>query len=705
MKIDHLIQEALPLSTAKKYVKSWDPNFHKEVFEKEPRKDKNAYRIYLPFESEPRKQVKIPDELLNYLQSAIPNKPYTTDADNYMQGLAYEVTNPTRKLGIGKMLARSEGSEKDTTRKAQLQALKRAFDADPQRAATRKADKLIVISRHPYDVAGMSTDRGWGSCMNLVDGINRHYVLRDVKQGSIIAYLINADDVNVNKPLARILIKPYQQKGNPKNLAMMGDQVYGTAPPEFKQQVDAWVNERYNADKTGLFCLAKGLYRDEIPQQMQLFSDEQFAQAPRAQIVTMAVRDKQLWPRVVKLRSDADEILWQVAEKADSRAAKFIKHIDLERFKKAFQKRAQILARLHTQTPDMVSYAIAERPDAVVYVRNRTPAQHQLVQKLLTKNFDLIKRVHEPTPEQIQYAISKDQYLVDWAIEKHPDLVTRDQAARWLEQQVEYGDLEDSQMNWIKSKHPDILADPDMFKFIARNQPSVLWDNLKLGDADVLNLIRWAPVNRFHRDEWLNRNVPRVLPRLSQIPTEDVPTVIMTHIKTWIPDLLGAFPDLKVDELKPLVKKHPTMIAHWKDPDPELVATAILNDQDEELEGKFQEDKYEPAWQKVIKINPNLILMVQKPSQQLIKQAALHPKLEYYMASGLMHKNPDVANQVRLLKRYPKLIDIITAPSLAAQMAAVNANPEMYELIRPMDRHPAVKAYVAAYRKEMRKPE
>ena len=190
MKINQLI-EALPISQAKPYVKAWDPNFHKSVFERQPRKDKNAYRIYLPFETEVKKAVLIPPTLQAYLQSAIPNKPYATDADNYMQGLAYEVANPTRKLGIGKMLARSEASEKDAARKTELQALKKTFDADPQRAATRKADKLIVISRHPYDVAGMSTDRGWKSCMNLVDGINRHYVLRDVKQGSLVAYLIN----------------------------------------------------------------------------------------------------------------------------------------------------------------------------------------------------------------------------------------------------------------------------------------------------------------------------------------------------------------------------------------------------------------------------------------------------------------------------------------------------------------------------------
>jgi hypothetical protein len=704
MKIDHLIQEALPISTAKKYVQVWDPNFHKAVFEREPRKDKKAYRIYLPFETEQKKQITISPELLSYLQSAIPNKTYTTDAENYMQGLAFEVANPTRKLGIGKMLARSEGSEKDATRKAQLQALKRAFDADPQRAATRKADKLIVISRHPYDVAGMSTDRGWKSCMNLVDGVNRHYVLRDVKAGSIVAYLIRADDLNVNKPLARILIKSYQQKGNPTNLAMMGDMVYGTAPQEFKQQVDDWITNRYNADKSGLFCIAKGLYQDVIPSQMRLATDEQFTQLPRAQVVNMAIQDNQVWPRVAKLRSDADEIFWQVAEKSDSRAAQLIKHVDLDRFKKAFQKRPQVLARLHTQTPEMVSHVLAEKPDAIRYVRNRTPAQHKLVMELLSKNAELIQTVHEPTPEQLQYAVSKNSWLLDWVKENHPQVLTTSQVRSWLKDTAQHGELSVHDLTWIQTHHPDLWPNPDMFRLIAENRPDLLWDNLKLSDADVLNLIRWAQTGGY-RDEWLDQNVHKVLPRLAQIPKTDVPEDLVGLIKKKIPDLLGAFPNIPVNELKPLVKKRPQMIAHWRDPDPELVYVALLHDDDGDLENKFQSDKYEPVWRALVNKHPEILFRWSNPPSSLIKTAAQHPKLGYYTASGLLKLTADVATQVRILKRYPRLIQNMQSPSLAAQMAAVNVNPDAYDLIKPKVRHPTVKAYMAAYRKEMRKPE
>ena len=56
----------------------------------------------------------------------------------------------------------------------------------------------------------MSSNRGWTSCMNLYgDNENKHYVNCDIKKGTIIAYLINVNVTNINKPQARILIKSF----------------------------------------------------------------------------------------------------------------------------------------------------------------------------------------------------------------------------------------------------------------------------------------------------------------------------------------------------------------------------------------------------------------------------------------------------------------------------------------------------------------
>jgi hypothetical protein len=708
MQLHELIQEALTLKQAKPYVKAWDPNFHKAVFERQPHKDKHAYRVYLPFETESKKQVNIPEALLAYLQTAIPQKPYMTDADAYMQGLAYEVANPTRKLGIGKMLARSEAQEKDPTRKSQLQALKKAFDADPQRAATRKADKLIVISRHPYDVAGMSTDRGWRSCMNLVDGINRHYVLRDVKQGSIIAYLINSDDLNIRNPLARILIKPYQQKGNPSNLAMMGDAVYGTAPPEFKQQVDAWINARYNADKSGLYCLAKGLYRDLIPASMRLLNDEDFAKLPVKDVVKLGGNDDATWTRIARVRSDADEIFTQIAEKHDTKAAKLIKQIDIDRLTAAIKRSPQILARLHTQPPELISAALQLDANNVRFVRNRTPEQHAQVLKLLKQNPERIRSVHAPTIEQIRYAVSKYTWLFSWAMEKHPDAISEGEVRSYILRILkEEGSMDWRELTKINAAFPSIMEDDKILHALTKEMSGWIVENIKLTPRLVQKMVLNANYSpEYYEERWFQDHEAKLINLLKQLPESERDVKLLPTVMRKYPELLSAFPDINPEALRKIVKEYPRAISYWPDPSLDLVYIALKHDLDDDLEGHFQEDKYIPVWLKLIQQDPINIDKLDDPAEVILKAAAIHPELDWrYARKILLALRVTPAVQVRVLKRYPVLIHVISKPSLAAQMAAVHADPDVYDRIKPKDRHPAVKAYMAAYRKEMRKPE
>ena len=705
MKINQLI-EALPISQAKPYVKAWDPNFHKSVFERQPRKDKNAYRIYLPFETQEKKAVLIPPTLQAYLQSAIPNKPYATDAENYMQGLAYEVANPTRKLGIGKMLARSEASEKDAARKTELQVLKKTFDADPQRAATRKADKLIVISRHPYDVAGMSTDRGWKSCMNLVDGINRRYVLRDVKQGSLVAYLINSDDLNINKPQARILIKPYQEKGNPTNLAMMGDAVYGTAPLEFKSQVDAWINTHYNQDKSGLYCLAKGLYRDVIPQKVQLHSDADFAKMPQKDVVKMGQKDPAQWNRIAKLRSDADEILTQIAEKSDSRAARLIKQIDVARLTLAIKKIPQILGRLPTQPAELVQAALEYDPKNIRFVRNRTPEQHAQVLKLLKQDADWIQSVHEPTAEQIQYAIQKDDGVLYWALEKHPDVVSDNQVKIYLLNVLADDDeMNSNELTRLYSNFPKVFDNDRVMDALIKTQSWWIVSHINLTPTLVQRMILNSNYSGgYYEDDWTDGRERKLIQLLQKLPESEQDAKLLPTVIKKYPDLIAAFPNIPEDQLMKLVKVHPRVINFWPNPSADLIYNALLNDDDYDLEDQFTEDKYAPIWIKLIEKNQDFLERISDPAESILKAAAMLPKLGRYSAILILRApRATPAVQVRVLKRYPSLIDYIKQPSLAAQIAAVNTDPDVYDRIRPKDRHPKVKAYMNAYRREMAK--
>lgn len=110
-----------------------------------------------------------------------------------------------------------------------LTVLKKELKDDPQKykelekmfverkeGASQNADEvkmMICVSHNPYDVAGMSTDRNWTSCMEL-PGENRkdggeYYctALRQVKYGGMVAYLIAENDKEIKRPYARIAIK------------------------------------------------------------------------------------------------------------------------------------------------------------------------------------------------------------------------------------------------------------------------------------------------------------------------------------------------------------------------------------------------------------------------------------------------------------------------------------------------------------------
>jgi hypothetical protein len=181
----------------------------------------------------------------------------------------YDKKNPVK---IGKLLQKYEEdgeievtSRKDgvkTTKKVIGKPLLHEFKNDPIRSAN--GEFLIVISRHPYDVAGSSTDRSWTSCINLglegvhyptkERGVNRRYVMNDVSEGTLVAYVVSKDElykgaggedkVKLQRPLSRILIKPHNSDiGKVYTIGNM----YGGDYSEFYDVVKKWISENLNA--------------------------------------------------------------------------------------------------------------------------------------------------------------------------------------------------------------------------------------------------------------------------------------------------------------------------------------------------------------------------------------------------------------------------------------------------------------------------
>ena len=193
---------------------------------------------------------------------------------DYIKGIAYKESDKNKKqpLKIGRLLYKLNTAEGN--------ALGDAFRDDPLRSAKDQESFKVVISRHPYDIAGMSTDRNWTSCMNLGlkgihykdrdSGINKAYVPKDIAAGSIIAYLTSSSDVHENgkmaikRPLARILLKPHDNiDRSTGDIAYSMGKVYGSANSTFSNFVRMWVINYLNVNTEGkVYKLRGGLYSD-----------------------------------------------------------------------------------------------------------------------------------------------------------------------------------------------------------------------------------------------------------------------------------------------------------------------------------------------------------------------------------------------------------------------------------------------------------
>jgi hypothetical protein len=204
------------------------------------------------------------------------------DQDMFDRGLVYELDkktgdfnykNPTR---LGKFLTKINATE--------MLNKWRNYTSD----YLKDKKYYVIISRHPYDVAGMSTDRNWTSCMDLgvkgpvykkhnTRGVHSGDIKEDVKRGTIVAYLVSDKDklpsgkFEIRRPYSRILMKPaYNQEGI---VAYTLGQIYGVPSSEFKKFVLDWLLNGLDKDSPdGEYKLTDGLYvdRETLPFNGQL---------------------------------------------------------------------------------------------------------------------------------------------------------------------------------------------------------------------------------------------------------------------------------------------------------------------------------------------------------------------------------------------------------------------------------------------------
>lgn len=218
--------EALDLPLARKvtrvFLDSGGKNRYNEYF-------KGKDRIYYDF---------LEDDDLSYtgkkVKRALSENGY--EMISYFKGLCKKISDPKNTLKIQRIL-----------NKLGMVNLKNEMDRDQSRSSSTKGEKQVVISRHGIDLAGASTDRDWTSCRDLTvtddwddddwdDDYRMFSLNKEIEQGSLIAYLIDSNDTNINNPIARIMIAVFINKNDPNDIILYPDSpdgIYGNAGESF----------------------------------------------------------------------------------------------------------------------------------------------------------------------------------------------------------------------------------------------------------------------------------------------------------------------------------------------------------------------------------------------------------------------------------------------------------------------------------------
>ena len=306
-KINVLLAKLKP-SQYREYWKVWNAKFrdrYRDIFG-------DKYRLYFDYPTDGTEEIYPEiDTIIQKINKFFTKTPYTDDfkirnIKDYIEGYAYK-NGENKKIKIGKLLnnvlkylEKSENNSENNPKKEEsikkfvnlrVDEIKHLLKEFNNRPSYKQiiTNKLVCISRHPYDIAGMSTDRRWTSCMRLEDkekyigpGSYAHMIGYDIKEGTLIAYLIDENDKNINDPLARILIKPYINTDDPKDILLVPEpttysdkSLSHKSYDKFRQVVENWL-ESFQNKKKGTYTFNSKLYQDYSPQTVHKISEEKF---------------------------------------------------------------------------------------------------------------------------------------------------------------------------------------------------------------------------------------------------------------------------------------------------------------------------------------------------------------------------------------------------------------------------------------------
>ena len=199
--------------------------------------------------------------------------------ENYYKTKYYTyMSDPRRKERIGKYLT---WGLKNSLNADMAYSLNKIFN-EHSMSDSGDNELCVVISWHEYDIVGQSTDREWTSCQNIYTGEYRDFVESGMLAGSLIAYLCDVGDtevkvkqngpekhetirdsandkyvrgkkINIQRPLGRVLIKPFIHYDEEQNYAdpnwiLRVSKKYGTFPDDLLMKLQGWLDINWNSN-------------------------------------------------------------------------------------------------------------------------------------------------------------------------------------------------------------------------------------------------------------------------------------------------------------------------------------------------------------------------------------------------------------------------------------------------------------------------
>jgi hypothetical protein len=181
-------------------------------------------RMTIPLE--PEEVIPHPD-IKNHLES------HGYKVKDYRKGLATDKYG--RDTNIGRVLQKTKAPEEHI----------KTFTNDPERQSSKNSNLQVVISKHPHDVVGMSTDRGWSSCMDMGGGSEKEHLQHDIHKGTHVAYLTKSGDNDIKNPVARIALKPHYGNTDKHTILRAEDRQYGGGGDAFTKTVNNFIEKHY----------------------------------------------------------------------------------------------------------------------------------------------------------------------------------------------------------------------------------------------------------------------------------------------------------------------------------------------------------------------------------------------------------------------------------------------------------------------------